>query len=103
MTWDDDQLEAARKVFDVATVQNGYNLADQTDADVLEHCEHEGIGFMPWFPLASGELSKPGDVVGEVAAAHGATPGQVSLASQVVTSVANEVALLSCPLAFRVG
>jgi pyridoxine 4-dehydrogenase len=75
-----EQIEAARKVFDVATVQNGYNLADQTDVDVLDYCEREGIGFMPWFPLASGELSKPGGVVGEVAQAHGATPGQVSLA-----------------------
>jgi len=61
-------------------VQNGYNLADQTDEDVLDYCEREGIGFMPWFPLASGELSKPDGVIGEVAAAHGATPSQVSLA-----------------------
>jgi pyridoxine 4-dehydrogenase len=75
-----DEIEAARKVFDVATVQNGYNLADQTDEDVLEHCEREGIGFMPWFPLASGELSKRDGVVGQVAEAHGATPGQVALA-----------------------
>jgi pyridoxine 4-dehydrogenase len=75
-----DQIEAARKVFDVATVQNGYNLADQTDGDVLDYCEREGIGFMPWFPLASGELAKPDGVVSQVAEAHGATPGQVALA-----------------------
>jgi pyridoxine 4-dehydrogenase len=74
------QVEAARKIFDVATVQNGYNLADQGDGDVLDYCEREGIGFMPWFPLASGELSKPYGVVTEVAEAHGATPGQVALA-----------------------
>jgi aryl-alcohol dehydrogenase-like predicted oxidoreductase len=64
----------------VATVQNVYNLADQTDEDVLDHCEREGIGFMPWFPLASGELSKPDDVIAEVAEAHGATASQVALA-----------------------
>jgi aryl-alcohol dehydrogenase-like predicted oxidoreductase len=75
-----DQIAAAREVFDVATVQNVYNLADQTDVDVLDYCEREGIGFMPWFPLASGELSKPDGVVADVAEAHGATPGQVSLA-----------------------
>jgi pyridoxine 4-dehydrogenase len=75
-----EQIETARKIFDVATVQNGYNLADQGDEEVLDYCEREGIGFMPWFPLASGELSKPDAVIGEVAEAHGATPAQVSLA-----------------------
>jgi aryl-alcohol dehydrogenase-like predicted oxidoreductase len=53
-----DQIEAERKVFDVATVQNGYNLADETGEDVLDDCEREGIGFIPWFPLVSGELAK---------------------------------------------
>lgn len=75
-----DQIEAARKVFDVATVQNVYNLADESEEDVLDYCEREGIGFMPWFPLASGELAKPDEVLSEVADAHGATPAQVALA-----------------------
>jgi pyridoxine 4-dehydrogenase len=75
-----DQIKAAQEVFEVATVQNGYNLADQTDGDVLDYCEREGIGFMPWFPLASGELSKPGGAVGAVAEAHDATPSQIALA-----------------------
>ena len=71
------QIEAARKVLDVATVQNGYNLADQTDEDVLDYFEREGIGFMPWFPRASGELSKPDGVLGEIADSghkHGCPP-----------------------------
>jgi aryl-alcohol dehydrogenase-like predicted oxidoreductase len=75
-----EEIEAASRAFNVATVQNVYNLADQTDEDVLDHCEREGIGFMPWFPLASGELSKPDDVIAEVAEAHGATASQVALA-----------------------
>jgi pyridoxine 4-dehydrogenase len=75
-----EEIEAAGRAFDVATVQNVYNLADQTDEDVLDHCEREGIGFMPWFPLASGELSKPDDVIAAVAEAHGATASQVALA-----------------------
>jgi aryl-alcohol dehydrogenase-like predicted oxidoreductase len=75
-----DQLEAARSVFEVATVQNLYNLTDRTSEDVLDYCEREGIGFIPWFPLASGELAQPGGAVAEVAEAHGASPGQVALA-----------------------
>ena len=47
---------------------------------MLDHCEREGIGFIPWFPLAAGELAEPGGVVAEIAAGHGATPGQVALA-----------------------
>lgn len=75
-----EEIEAAREVFDVATVQNRFNLVDRSSTDVLDHCEREGIGFIPWFPLASGELAAPGGVAAEVAAAHDATPGQVALA-----------------------
>jgi aryl-alcohol dehydrogenase-like predicted oxidoreductase len=64
----------------VATVQNRYNLAERTDEDVLAYCEREGIGFIPWFPLAAGDLARPGGPVDAVARAHGATPGQVALA-----------------------
>ena len=74
------QIEAARKVFPVATVQNRYNLADRADEAVLDYCEANGIGFIPWFPLAAGELTRPGGVVARVAEAHGATAGQVALA-----------------------
>jgi aryl-alcohol dehydrogenase-like predicted oxidoreductase len=74
------QIEAARKVFPVATVQNRYNLADRADEAVLDYCEANGIGFIPWFPLAAGDLAKPGGVVDMLAKAKGATPGQVALA-----------------------
>jgi pyridoxine 4-dehydrogenase len=75
-----EEVEAARKVFSVTTVQNRYNLADRADEDVLDYCERERIGFIPWYPLAAGDLAKPGGPVDEVAKAHGATPGQVALA-----------------------
>jgi len=73
-------IEAARKFFSVATVQNRYNLADRTDEDVLAYCEANGIGFIPWFPLAAGTLARPGGPVDSIAKAHGATAGQVALA-----------------------
>jgi pyridoxine 4-dehydrogenase len=75
-----EEIEAARKVFPVATVQNRYNLADRADEDVLDYCEAQGIGFIPWYPLAAGDLARPGGVVDEVAKAHGATASQVALA-----------------------
>ncbi|KAA8386509.1 oxidoreductase [Acetobacter sp. DmW_136] len=74
------EIEAARKIFPVATVQNRYNLTDRADEDVLEYCEANGIGFMPWFPLAAGELAKPGGIVDSIARTHAATPGQIALA-----------------------
>jgi aryl-alcohol dehydrogenase-like predicted oxidoreductase len=74
------EIEAAQEVFEVATVQNLYNLANRQSEDVLEYCEEQGIGFMPYFPLAAGELAAPGGAATEIAAAHEATPGQVALA-----------------------
>ena len=73
-------IEAARRVLPVTTVQNLYNVGNRQSEAVLAHCEAEGIGFIPWFPLASGSLVEPGGAVAEVAAAVGATPGQVALA-----------------------
>jgi pyridoxine 4-dehydrogenase len=75
-----DELERARAVVDVVSVQNRYNLADRSSEPVLEECESEGIGFIPWFPLATGELARPGGPLDEVARAHDVTPGQVALA-----------------------
>jgi pyridoxine 4-dehydrogenase len=75
-----DEIEAARAVFDVTTVQNEYNLAHRTSDPVLDHCEQHGIGFIPWFPLAAGKLAEPGGAVADIAAAHDATTGQVALA-----------------------
>jgi pyridoxine 4-dehydrogenase len=73
-------IEAARRVFPVATVQNHYNLVDRGSEDVLAYCAANDIGFIPWFPLAAGELTRPGGTVDRIAKAHGATAGQVALA-----------------------
>jgi pyridoxine 4-dehydrogenase len=75
-----EEIEAAREFFEVTTVQNLYNVTERKSEDVLEHCEANGIGFIPWFPLAAGKLAEPGGAVAEVADAHGATTGQVALA-----------------------
>ncbi len=75
-----EDIEAASKVFKVATVQNRYNLVDRKSEDVLIHCEHHGIGFIPWFPLAAGNLTKPGSILDAIAKRHGAAPSQVALA-----------------------
>jgi pyridoxine 4-dehydrogenase len=73
-------IEAARRVFPVATVQNRYNLVDRGSDDVLAYCAANNIGFIPWFPLAAGELIQPGGLVDRIASARGATTGQVALA-----------------------
>ncbi|WP_104991292.1 aldo/keto reductase [Deinococcus sp. NW-56] len=75
-----EEIEAARRVFPVATVQNLYNLANRKSEDVLDHCEREGIGFIPWYPLAAGRLAQEGSVLTEIAGRLGATPSQVALA-----------------------
>jgi pyridoxine 4-dehydrogenase len=74
------ELEQARKVLPIVSVQNLYNLADRSSEDVLDHCEREGIGFIPWFPVAAGSLARPGSVLDELAAEHGATHAQLALA-----------------------
>jgi len=73
-------VEAASRVFPVATIQNRYNLIDRGSEDVLAYCTANNIGFIPWFPLASGKLTRPQGMVDRIASAHGATPGQVALA-----------------------
>jgi pyridoxine 4-dehydrogenase len=75
-----DELERARALVDVVTVQNRFNLADRHSEDVLEICDRDGIGFIPWFPLATGDLARPGGPLDELARAHHATPGQLALA-----------------------
>jgi pyridoxine 4-dehydrogenase len=74
------EIEAAQQVFKVATVQNRYNLVDRGSEDVLAYCETHGIGFIPWFPLAAGDLAKPGSILDVIAKAHDATPSQIALA-----------------------
>lgn len=75
-----EEIEAAQKVFPVATVQNRYNLIDRGSEEVLDYCEQHGIGFIPWFPLAAGNLAKPGSVLDGIARKHGAAPSQIALA-----------------------
>jgi aryl-alcohol dehydrogenase-like predicted oxidoreductase len=75
------EIEAAAKVFPVSTVQNRYNFADRGSEDVLAYCEAHGIGFIPWFPLAAGELTREGTTaLDAIAKAHGATQSQVAIA-----------------------
>jgi pyridoxine 4-dehydrogenase len=74
------ELEQARAIVEVVTVQNRYNVTDRHSEDVLDACEEAGIGFIPWFPLATGRLAEPGGPLDKVAQAHDATPAQIALA-----------------------
>jgi aryl-alcohol dehydrogenase-like predicted oxidoreductase len=75
-----EELERARAVVDVVTVQNRYNLTERHSESVLEACERDGLGFIPWFPLAIGELARPGGPLDDLARRHDAAPGQLALA-----------------------
>ncbi len=75
-----EEIEAARKVFPVATVQNRYNLVDRQSESVLDYCAKNEIGFIPWYPLAAGSLAKPGSLLDTIATKHRAAPSQVALA-----------------------
>jgi pyridoxine 4-dehydrogenase len=75
-----DEFERARELVDVVTVQNRYNLTDRHSEDVLEACEGAEIGFIPWWPLATGDLARPGGPLDGIARAHDATPSQVAVA-----------------------
>jgi aryl-alcohol dehydrogenase-like predicted oxidoreductase len=73
-------IEAARPVVPIVSVQNRYNLTDRSSDAVLEYCERERIAFIPWNPIAAGELAQPGGLVDDVVNETGATPSQVALA-----------------------
>ena len=75
-----DDIVAARRVVPIATVQNRYNLTDRSSEAVLAYCESEGIGFIPWNPIAAGDLSRPGTPLEQVSEETGTTPSQVALA-----------------------
>ena len=75
-----DQIERARLAIDVATVQNRYNIADRGSDDVLRYCTEQGIGFIPWAPIAAGRLAEPGGLLDATAQRLGATAAQVALA-----------------------
>jgi len=75
-----EQLEAAQRVAPIASVQNMYNLTMRAAEPVLEACEAQRIGFIPWFPLAAGPLAAPDGPLQRIAADHHATPSQLALA-----------------------
>ena len=75
-----EDIKAARELFPVATVQNLYNLGNRRSEAVLDYCEAEGIGFIPWYPLAAGDLARPGGVLETIAGKLQASPSQVALA-----------------------
>ncbi|MBF6340320.1 aldo/keto reductase [Nocardia abscessus] len=75
-----EQLRQAREHATIASVQNLYNLANRADEDVLNYAEQESIGFIPWFPIATGELAAPGGPLAAISAEHGASPAQLALA-----------------------
>jgi pyridoxine 4-dehydrogenase len=75
-----EQISAARATAPIVSVQNRYNLADRRAEDVLEYAERENIAFIPWFPLATGQLAAPGGVLDGLAREHGASASQLALA-----------------------
>ena len=75
-----DELARARQLVPVVSVQNRYSLVERRSEPVLEACEHEGLGFLPWFPLAMGSLAARGGGLDAIAQGHDATPAQVALA-----------------------
>ncbi|SDJ29656.1 Predicted oxidoreductase [Frankineae bacterium MT45] len=75
-----EELKAAAEIVRIDTVQNLYNLTFRKSEDVLDYATEQGIGFIPWYPIASGKLSEPGGLVDEIVTETGATPAQVSLA-----------------------
>ncbi|MFI0544284.1 pyridoxine 4-dehydrogenase [Streptomyces canus] len=75
-----DELERARRIVPVASVQNLYNVAQRDSEDVLRYAEANDIAFLPWFPLATGQLARPGGPLDRVAAHLGASPSQAALA-----------------------
>jgi aryl-alcohol dehydrogenase-like predicted oxidoreductase len=74
------QIDRARRYFPVVSVQNRYNLADREWENVLDYCEREGIGFIPWFPLQTGKLAESGGPLAKIAKKHDATPSQIAIA-----------------------
>lgn len=94
-----EEIERARQIVDIATVQNRYNLTDRTSEDVLDYCEREGIGFIPWAPVAAGELAEPGGLVDRIATAHHVRPSRVALA----WLLARSTVMLPIPGTSKVG
>ncbi len=74
------EIEQARKTVEIVSVQNQYNISDRKHEDTLAYCAEHGIGFIPWAPVASGKLARPGGVMDSAAKKHGATVSQLSIA-----------------------
>jgi pyridoxine 4-dehydrogenase len=74
------EIDQARKVIEIVSVQNQYNVGDRQHEDVLQYCEKHKLAFIPWFPVAAGKLAQPGGKLDKVAKQHGATVSQLSLA-----------------------
>jgi pyridoxine 4-dehydrogenase len=74
------EIQSAQAITPIATVQNLYNLSDRSAEPVVEFCEREGIGFIPWFPMATGRLARPGGPLQRIADEHAVTPAQLALA-----------------------
>ena len=75
-----EQLKRARALVEIVSVQNRYNLGDRASEDVLQVCERDGLGFLPWYPVGAGDLARPGGALDRVAKTHAVTPAQVALA-----------------------
>jgi len=75
-----EQITAVRRIATVVSVQNRYNLTDRRSEAVIDYCAHEGLGFIPWFPLATGSLAKPGGPLAREAERLRATPAQIAIA-----------------------
>lgn len=75
-----NQLKRARALVEIVSVQNRYNLSDRESEDVVQLCERDGLGFLPWYPVGAGDLTRPGGPLDRVAKAHAVTPAQVALA-----------------------
>jgi len=75
-----EEIGQARQIAPIVSVQNLFNLVNRSSEDVLEYCEREGLGFIPWFPIATGQLAGPGGPLGELAQQTGAAPAQLALA-----------------------
>ncbi len=74
------EIDQARKVVDIVSVQNLYNIGDRTHEDVVDYCTKHGLAFIPWFPVAAGKLAQPGGKLDAAAKRHGATLSQLSIA-----------------------
>lgn len=76
----EEQLKKAQAIVEIVSVQNLYNLTNRSSESLVDVTNRQNIGFIPWFPLATGNLAEPGGKLAEIAKNHGATPAQVALA-----------------------